>query len=389
LVVEDDVALRSSICRDLEADGFDVTQAADVRSAIEALAGRSFDVMLTDLRLESGSSGMDLLEELPRISSATRSILMSGYATGRDHRHATDLGAVEILYKPFSPADLREAVARAIDSSSGFRGQVHGLSLIDFLQVLHVARRSVTVDVSTDRPTAVHLHEGEVVHARYGRQEGRDALRHILGLSGGSIRTSPLKSSARTLSERFDSLLLDCLRLNDEGRGGDTEAVPEDDFDFFDDEEATPNPESKDIGKEEEADMGAIDDQCKKVVDGADGAVACGVIDLDTGMILGIYNRAQYTQTLNEIVAAAAMDLFRGNAVSRIEKMVREARGVPEDGSHYLDEVHMTSAQNYHFCKTIKKGRAAIVLVTNRSTNIGMGWAQLKSVIADVEPHVP
>ena len=33
---------------------------------------------------------------------------------------------------------------------------------------------------------------------------------------------------------------------------------------------------------------------------------------------------------LQDLVAAAAMDLFRGNAVSRIEKMVREARGMPE-----------------------------------------------------------
>ena len=135
--------------------------------------------------------------------------------------------------------------------------------------------------------------------------------------------------------------------------------------------------------------MGKIDDACKEVVTNVDGAVAAGVVDLDTGMLLGIYNAAQYTQTLNEIVAGATMDMFRGSNVGRVEQMVRAHRGIPEDGAHYFEEVHVTSANNYHFMKTIKGGKAVIVLITKRTTNIGMGWAQLKSVIPDVEPLVP
>ena len=135
--------------------------------------------------------------------------------------------------------------------------------------------------------------------------------------------------------------------------------------------------------------MGKIDDACKDVVDNVDGAVACGVVDLDTGMLLGIYNSAGYTQTLNEIVAAASMDLFRGPNVSRIEQSVRKHRGMSEDGGHYFDEIHVTSRHNFHFMKTVKNGRAVIVLVTKKTTNIGMGWAQLKGVIPKVEPLVP
>jgi hypothetical protein len=135
--------------------------------------------------------------------------------------------------------------------------------------------------------------------------------------------------------------------------------------------------------------MGKIDDSCRQVVDKVDGGVACGIVDLDTGMLLGIHNSAQYTQTLNEVVAAATMDTFRGANVGRVEQMVRSHRGVPENGEHYFEEVHVTSKNNFHFMKTIKGGKAVIVLVTKKSTNIGMGWAMLKSVIADVEPLVP
>jgi hypothetical protein len=135
--------------------------------------------------------------------------------------------------------------------------------------------------------------------------------------------------------------------------------------------------------------MGKMDDACKKVVDGVDGAVACGVVDLDTGMLLGIHNSSQYTQTLNEVVAAATMDVFRGPNVSKIEQMVRSHRGVPEDGNHYFDEVHVTSAHNFHFAKTIKAGKAVVMLVTKKTTNVGMGWANLKRAIPELEPLVP
>lgn len=135
--------------------------------------------------------------------------------------------------------------------------------------------------------------------------------------------------------------------------------------------------------------MGKIDDSCKKVVENVDGSVACGVVDLDSGMLLGIYNSAGYTQTLNEIVAAATMDLFRGPNVGRIQKAVRSHRGIPENGEHYFQEVHVTSSHNFHFAKTMKGGKAVIMLVTKKTTNIGMGWAQLKGVIPDVEPLVP
>ena len=135
--------------------------------------------------------------------------------------------------------------------------------------------------------------------------------------------------------------------------------------------------------------MGKIDDACKDVVNKVDGAVACGVVDLDTGMLLGIYNASNFSQALDEIVAAATMDLFRGPGVGRIEQMVREHRNVPETGEHYFQEVQLTSERNFHFAKTLRGGRAVIMLVTRKTTNVGLGWAMLKSVLPSVEPLVP
>lgn len=135
--------------------------------------------------------------------------------------------------------------------------------------------------------------------------------------------------------------------------------------------------------------MSKIDDACREVVNKVEGAVACGVVDLETGMLLGIHNASQYTQTLNEVVAAATMDMFRGPNIGRIEQMVRAHRGIPENNEHYFQEIHITSDHNYHFAKVLKRGKAVIMLVTRKTTNIGMGWAMLKTVIPNIEPLIP
>ncbi|HLV60452.1 MAG TPA: hypothetical protein VKY51_03530 [Fredinandcohnia sp.] len=135
--------------------------------------------------------------------------------------------------------------------------------------------------------------------------------------------------------------------------------------------------------------MGKMDEVCKEIVENVDGAVACGVVDLDTGMLLGIHNSSGYSDAHNEVVAAATMDLFRGPNVIRAEQLVRAHRGVPEDGEHYFEEVFITSKHNFHFAKVVKGGRAVVMLVTRKTTNLGMGWAQLKASIPKVEPLVP
>lgn len=135
--------------------------------------------------------------------------------------------------------------------------------------------------------------------------------------------------------------------------------------------------------------MSRIDEACRAVVENVEGALACGVVDLDSGLMLGIYNSVQYTQSLIEVIAASTMDIFRGPNIGRIEQMVRAHRGQVENGEHYFQEIHITSVHTYHFAKTVRDGRAVVMLVTRKATNIGMGWAQLRAAIPRIEPHVP
>jgi CheY-like chemotaxis protein len=374
LVVEDDATFRSTLARDLGSRGHSVTVASGVDDAVAELASGRFEVLLTDLRL-GGRDGIDLLKRARTVAPATRSILMSGFASARDYQRAIELGAVRVLCKPFSSAELNQAIEHARDCSQGYSGNIHGLSLIDVLQLYQFGRRSIAIRMVGGAGGEILLREGAFVHAERGELTGERALIALLATPSGVLRSETLPPSYTTTIERpAQAVLLDCLRQLDETGAELAAHAPGDDEASY---------------QKGDSSMGKMDDACREVVTKTDGAVACGIVDLDSGMLLGIYNSANYTQTMNEIVAAASMDLFRGPNVGRIEQMVRSHRGIAENGEHYFQEVHVTSTHNYHFAKTLKKGKAVIMLVTKKTTNIGMGWAQLKSVIPMVEPLVP
>ncbi len=221
LVVDDDDAFRTAVSRALRGEGYDVDQAEDVSAALKALAARRFDVLLTDLRLGE-RDGIDLLDGARQVSPQTRPILMSAYATARDHQTAVDLGAVKVLCKPFTPDDLLRAIREAIECGVGFRGSVHGLSLTDMLQMFHYARRSLTIEVGGSVIGRIHIRDGQVVHAESARGTepqlvGEEALRALLASTAGSLRTTILTEPAnRSIERPFEELLIDSLRLLDE-----------------------------------------------------------------------------------------------------------------------------------------------------------------------------
>ncbi|MFO0571422.1 MAG: response regulator [Polyangiaceae bacterium] len=215
LIVDDDAQLRESIARELAAQGFEVSTAADVREATRKLEQVVPDVLITDLRM-SDADGIDLLNIARKIAPQARSVLMSAYATARDHQIATELGAVRVLCKPFTSTELVQAIQQAVDCGTGFRGSVHGLSLVDLLQMFHYARRSITVRLGAPVQGAIHIEHGEIVHAEHGEDVGEVALRALLSSPSGAITTHPHTQVSRSVSRNFQSLLLDLLRQLDE-----------------------------------------------------------------------------------------------------------------------------------------------------------------------------
>jgi two-component system phosphate regulon response regulator PhoB len=108
LVVDDDEQVRTLVSRQLEAEGFTVTGAADGAIALSAVEADPPDLVVLDLTLPA-VDGLDVLTRLRR-SSAIPVIVVSGRGGETDRIAGLDLGADDYLVKPFSPGELAARV---------------------------------------------------------------------------------------------------------------------------------------------------------------------------------------------------------------------------------------------------------------------------------------
>ena len=111
LVVDDNAALRENLAECLEAEGYEVAQAADGASAMATLAGDPPPaVVLLDL-LMPGLTGREIVERIrgdPRLA-AVRVVLTTGHPSPSVR---AGVPADAFLPKPFGVKDLLAALAR-------------------------------------------------------------------------------------------------------------------------------------------------------------------------------------------------------------------------------------------------------------------------------------
>lgn len=136
--------------------------------------------------------------------------------------------------------------------------------------------------------------------------------------------------------------------------------------------------------------MASINDICNEVVRKVDDGLGCAVVDLDSGLLLGVAHKVPYfTQSYLDAVAAAAVDMFRGRTVRAVEDMIAQQRGTSES-IRLVHEIQMTTEKTYHFMQILpNKNNALVVLITGRGANLGLGWSALRQALPMLEPLVP
>jgi two-component system response regulator AtoC len=113
LVVDDERLLRWSVAETLEAQGYDIIEAADARSAMQEFGdGDHTDLVLLDLRLPDVSD-LRLLARIRQKGPQVPVILMTAFPTREIVEQATALGALVVI-KPFDLDALANDVERAL-----------------------------------------------------------------------------------------------------------------------------------------------------------------------------------------------------------------------------------------------------------------------------------
>jgi hypothetical protein len=134
--------------------------------------------------------------------------------------------------------------------------------------------------------------------------------------------------------------------------------------------------------------MANTNELCNHLVDTVEDCLAVGVVDLNTGMLMGIHHTVSYfTQAYLDAVAAAAVEMFRGKNVRRVEDLLSRHRG--EIVKDVFEEIFISSPRVFHFMATIREKGAVVVMITKKSVNQGFGWAALRNNLAAIKQTLP
>ncbi|HZB23644.1 MAG TPA: response regulator [Gaiellaceae bacterium] len=117
LVIDDEPVIRELMREILQLDGHHTIGAETAERALELLEQQQVSLVVSDIMMP-GLSGLELLEEVHARRPSLPVILVTGAGTYDNLTQAVTRGADGLVIKPFSHADLQNAVSAALERQS-------------------------------------------------------------------------------------------------------------------------------------------------------------------------------------------------------------------------------------------------------------------------------
>jgi DNA-binding NtrC family response regulator len=117
LVVDDDIAVRTSLCLLLKKNGYNAIPAEDPGQAIALVKQQYFDLIIQDMNFSletSGEEGLKLIKELKALAPQTPIILITAWASVALAVEGMKSGASDFVCKPWSNSQLLNIIETAL-----------------------------------------------------------------------------------------------------------------------------------------------------------------------------------------------------------------------------------------------------------------------------------
>lgn len=106
LFVDDEPAIRATLPPVLRMHGFDVTSAASVAEALQAIAAKQFDVLVSDLNIGSAGDGFTVVSAMRRTQPNCVTLILTGYPAFESALQAIRSQVDDYLIKPAAVDEL-------------------------------------------------------------------------------------------------------------------------------------------------------------------------------------------------------------------------------------------------------------------------------------------
>ena len=137
LVVDDELLTRQLVRTVLEANDYEVLEAADGATALDLVASQHPDLVLLDVAMP----GIDGIEVCRRVNGSCKVVMLTAHDDVATERASRDAGANAFLAKPFSSAELTE-----------FAGKLH-IPVVTLAQVQRLEHGRVIMAEEQEKTT--------------------------------------------------------------------------------------------------------------------------------------------------------------------------------------------------------------------------------------------
>jgi len=220
LIVDDDPAFLRLIQKDMEvfADSFSITIVESGSSALEILENTYVSLVISDLRMP-GMDGFELLAGILNMFPDIPVCMMTSYDKPKTEEVVFKSGAVGYLRKPFTAMELFAQITKLLNKKAD-GGSLHNVTLETFLQLIEMEQQTSTLrilDKKEKRSGVLFFRDGELMNARTGMKQGKDAAYEILSWSNVSLTIEhDCVFKEKLIEGDLQAILLDAMRAKDE-----------------------------------------------------------------------------------------------------------------------------------------------------------------------------
>ena len=118
MVIDDEPIVCRRLKQILEKAGYEVAVYDDGMHAIKELEKNTYDIIVTDLKME-GVDGMMILETAKRKNPATKVIMITGFAEVETAKQAFRKGVFDFISKPVEINAIKQVIRNAEKEISG------------------------------------------------------------------------------------------------------------------------------------------------------------------------------------------------------------------------------------------------------------------------------
>ena len=160
LVADDEKVIREILSDFLTMEGFIVRTVDDGNAAIAELERRSYDLVISDLKMPR-MGGLELLESMNSKNINVLTVIMTGFGTVETAIEAMKRGAYDYILKPFKVEEVVHVVRRGLDRQ---RLQAENMRLKEALSLYEISEamgRHLAVEPILDLVTTATLDEAQ------------------------------------------------------------------------------------------------------------------------------------------------------------------------------------------------------------------------------------